>query len=153
MIGVGIIGYGYWGPNLVTEFLRDPGLPVVSVSDLNRGPAGEGADALSDRRHHRRLSRSAAGSPHRRGRDRDAGLDPLRARRCRRCETGKHVLIEKPMTCDVEQAMRLVDEAELRRRILAVDHTFVYTQRGAQDSRPGRRAASSATSTTTTRCA
>ena len=40
---------------------------------------------------------------------------------------GKLVLMEKPMTVDVEQAIRLVDEADRRRRILAVDHTFVYT--------------------------
>jgi predicted dehydrogenase len=41
--------------------------------------------------------------------------------------TGKHLLIEKPMTADVEQAQRLVEEAERRRVVLAVDHTFVYT--------------------------
>src|SRR5688572_15354030 len=40
---------------------------------------------------------------------------------------GKHVLLEKPMTGDVEQAQRLVDEAARRRLMLAVDHTFVYT--------------------------
>jgi len=35
--------------------------------------------------------------------------------------------MEKPMTCDVQEAQRLVDEAERRRLVLAVDHTFVYT--------------------------
>src|SRR5256885_10028528 len=40
---------------------------------------------------------------------------------------GKNVRVEKPMTMDVDQATRLVDEADLRRRILAVDHTFVHT--------------------------
>jgi predicted dehydrogenase len=40
---------------------------------------------------------------------------------------GKHVFIEKPMTADVEQAQRLIDEAETRRLVIGVDHTFVHT--------------------------
>ena len=34
MIGVGVIGYGYWGPNLVRNFSETPGSKVVAVSDL-----------------------------------------------------------------------------------------------------------------------
>ena len=34
MIGVGIVGYGYWGPNLLRNFSEVPGCKVVSVSDL-----------------------------------------------------------------------------------------------------------------------
>jgi predicted dehydrogenase len=33
MIGVGVIGYGYWGPNLVRNFMANPGTRVVSVCD------------------------------------------------------------------------------------------------------------------------
>ena len=40
---------------------------------------------------------------------------------------GKHVLVEKPLTTSTEEGKRLVDEAELRKRVLMVDHTFVYT--------------------------
>jgi predicted dehydrogenase len=40
---------------------------------------------------------------------------------------GKHVLVEKPMTATSEQAIRLIEEAERRRLVLMVDHTFVYT--------------------------
>ena len=40
---------------------------------------------------------------------------------------GKHVLLEKPMTASSEQALRLIEEAEKRRLVLMVDHTFVYT--------------------------
>jgi Predicted dehydrogenases and related proteins len=42
-------------------------------------------------------------------------------------QAGKHVFVEKPMTSTTEQAQRLVDEADRRGLILAVDHTFVYT--------------------------
>jgi hypothetical protein len=34
MIGIGVIGYGYWGPNLVRNFVEVPDAYVVSVSDL-----------------------------------------------------------------------------------------------------------------------
>jgi len=40
---------------------------------------------------------------------------------------GKHVLVEKPLTSTVEQATRLVEEADRRQLVLSVDHTFVYT--------------------------
>jgi predicted dehydrogenase len=49
----------------------------------------------------------------------DLAMQALRA--------GKHVLVEKPIASSSEQAMRLVDEAERRKLILSVDHTFVYT--------------------------
>jgi predicted dehydrogenase len=42
-------------------------------------------------------------------------------------KAGKHVFIEKPMTSTVEEAQILLDEADLRALIVAVDHTFVYT--------------------------
>src|SRR5262245_51010400 len=34
MIGIGVIGYGYWGPNLVRNFAKTPDMKVVAVSDL-----------------------------------------------------------------------------------------------------------------------
>jgi predicted dehydrogenase len=126
VIGVGIIGYGYWGPNLVRNFFETAGCKVVAVSDLRaerlaavraRYPT---IDTLADYRDLLRDSRIDAVaiatpvSTHF-----DLGLKALAA--------GKHVLMEKPMASDTEQALRLVDEADVRRRILAVDHTFVYT--------------------------
>ena len=70
----------------------------------------------------------------------------------RALQAGKHVFVEKPMTATTEQAQRLVDEAERRGLVLAVDHTFVYTGavRKMRELVERRR---SATSTTTTRCA
>ena len=40
---------------------------------------------------------------------------------------GKHVLVEKPLAANSEQALRLVEEAERRGLVLMVDHTFIYT--------------------------
>ena len=126
MIGIGIIGYGYWGPNLVRNFFETPDCTVVSVSDLSRdrlakiGPRYPTVETTTDYRDLLRDPRVDAVvvatpvSTHFK-----LGMEALQA--------GKHVLIEKPMTCDATEAQRLVDEADLRKRILAVDHTFVYT--------------------------
>ena len=35
MVGIGVIGYGYWGPNLVRNFVEVPSTRVVAVSDLH----------------------------------------------------------------------------------------------------------------------
>jgi predicted dehydrogenase len=42
-------------------------------------------------------------------------------------QAGKHVFVEKPMTSTTEQGQRLIEEADRRGLVLAVDHTFVYT--------------------------
>ena len=126
MIGVGIIGYGYWGPNLVRNFFETPDCKVVAVSDLRaerlvhvrkRYPT---VDTLADYREllgDPRIDAVAVATPV--STHFEIGMQALRA--------GKHVLMEKPMTLDVEQAQRLVNEADVRRLTLAVDHTFVYT--------------------------
>ena len=41
MIKVGVIGYGYWGPNLVRNFMEAPGSTVVAVCDLRREAVGQ----------------------------------------------------------------------------------------------------------------
>jgi predicted dehydrogenase len=126
VIGVGIIGYGYWGPNLVRNFFETPGCRVVSVSDLHperlarvraRYPT---IDTTADYRNliqDPRIDAVAIATPV--STHFELGMQVLR--------TGKHLLVEKPMTADVDQALRLVEEADRRNRILAVDHTFVYT--------------------------
>jgi predicted dehydrogenase len=126
VIGVGVIGYGYWGPNLVRNFFETPGCRVVAVSDLDpqrlakarqRYPTIDTtADYRSLLQDHRvdAVAISTPVSTHF-----DLGMQALRM--------GKHVLMEKPMTANLTQALQLVDEADRRGRILAVDHTFVYT--------------------------
>jgi predicted dehydrogenase len=49
----------------------------------------------------------------------DLGLRALRA--------GKHVFMEKPLASNTAQAMELIQEAEKRKKVLFVDHTFIYT--------------------------
>jgi predicted dehydrogenase len=126
MIGVGVIGYGYWGPNLVRNLSEVPGCKVIGVSDLradrlalarSRYPSlkttTECRELFTDRRVDAVVIATPVSAHY------DLALQALRA--------GKHVLVEKPFTTSTEQAMRLVDEAARYGRILGVDHTFVYT--------------------------
>jgi predicted dehydrogenase len=126
LINVAVIGYGYWGPNLVRNFLENPATSVSYVCDLDQSRLGilksknphiktttNYRDVLKDDNVHL-LAISTPVSTHYK-----LARDALRA--------GKHVLIEKPMTSSVSQAERLVELAEKNNLILFVDHTFVYT--------------------------
>lgn len=126
MIAVGVIGYGYWGPNLVRNFADQRECRVVHVADAD-------ADRLA---HAVRRYPGIATS-------RDAGellADPAvdavaiatpvsthYALGMAALRAGKHVLIEKPLAATSEEARRLIDEAGRRGLVLMVDHTFVYT--------------------------
>ena len=126
MIRIGIIGYGYWGPNLVRNFSEVPGVKVAAVVDLDnarldlvrrRYPAIHATSDLQGVLADPSIDAIAVATPvhsHH-----ELGLAALMA--------GKHVWIEKPMTETSVQARRLVDEADRRKRVLHVDHTFVYT--------------------------
>jgi predicted dehydrogenase len=126
MIGVGTIGYGYWGPNLVRNFSDLPESRVVAVSDLRperleqlkrRYPHIE---ATTDHRQlltHPAIDAIAIATPV--STHFDLAMQAIHA--------GKHVLVEKPLTATSEQGERLLEEAERCKRILMVDHTFVYT--------------------------
>jgi predicted dehydrogenase len=126
VIGIGIIGYGYWGPNLVRNFFESSGSRVVAVSDLRadrlakvtpRYPTVETTTDYQDLLRDPRIDAVAIATPV--SSHFEIAMQALRA--------GKHVFVEKPMTADVEQAQRLIEEAEKRRLIIAVDHTFVHT--------------------------
>ncbi len=126
MIGIGVIGYGYWGPNLVRNFTDAPGSRVVTVSDLRPErvrAAQQRYPALNAVRDHREVlddpmvNAVAIATPV--STHYDLTIEALRA--------GKHVLVEKPLAATVEQAQRMIDEAQRLERVLMVDHTFIYT--------------------------
>jgi predicted dehydrogenase len=126
MIGVGVLGYGYWGPNLVRNFSEISDARVVKVCDARserlalvtqRYPSIETTkdyqDLIADPRIDAILIATPVSTHFR------FALEALQA--------GKHVLVEKPITASSDEALRLIDEAERRRCVLMVDHTFVYT--------------------------
>ena len=126
MIKVGVIGYGYWGPNLVRNFMAAPDSVVARVCDLRAEriaplqklyPGIEtGCDSINlinDPQIDAVVIATPVSSHF------ELALAALRA--------GKHVLVEKPLATTADQARRLIDEAATRRLVLLVDHTFVYT--------------------------
>lgn len=126
MIGIGVVGYGYWGPNLVRNFVEVPEATVVSVSDLNakrldlvstRYPSVETTTRFQDLLYDSRVDAVAISTPV--STHFELAMQALRA--------GKHVLVEKPLATTSEQAIRLIEEAARRNLVLMVDHTFVYT--------------------------
>lgn len=126
MIKVGIIGYGYWGPNLVRNFAELRGGEVVAVADLDsaklaslqrRFPALRVTTDFHELLGDPSIDAIAVATPV--GTHFPIGMAALKA--------GKHLWLEKPMTETSLQARQLVDEAERRGRVLFVDHTFIYT--------------------------
>src|SRR6266850_1503102 len=126
VIRLGVVGYGYWGPNVVRNFAEVPGCQLFGVSDMraerlamvrSRYPAvktyADPNELIADRRIDAVVIVTPVSTHY------DLAMQALRA--------GKHVLVEKPLAASSEQAIRLVDEAERRKLILSVDHTFVYT--------------------------
>lgn len=126
MINIGIVGYGYWGPNLVRNFADTPGAKLAAVSDLDsaklalvqrRFPSVTTTTDYRDLLKDPAIDAIAVATPV--NTHYDIALAALQA--------GKHVWLEKPMTETAEQARRLVDEAQRRNLTLIVDHTFIYT--------------------------
>lgn len=126
MIGVGVIGYGYWGPNLVRNLSEIPGAELRWVCDLqterlarlrSRYPAvqiTEDVEAVLRDPEVHAVAIATPVSTHF-----NLAMRALRA--------GKSVFVEKPITATAEQAQRLIEEADRRGLILAVDHTFIHT--------------------------
>jgi predicted dehydrogenase len=126
MIRIGVIGYGYWGPNLVRNFAEVPDAQVVAVSDLSpkrlsqvsaRYPSVKTTTDCRDLFDDPTIDAVVVATPV--STHYDLALTALRA--------DKHVLVEKPIAPTAEQASRLIETAAERDRILMVDHTFVYS--------------------------
>ena len=127
MLRVGVVGCGYWGPNLVRNFQVLEGCEVRAICDLDPArveavrrlyPTIRAAHDFED------LLGDPADRRRRRSARRFARTIPLASAAL---EAGKHVLVEKPLTDSSTTARALVELAEQRGRILQVDHTFVYT--------------------------
>jgi predicted dehydrogenase len=125
-LGLGVIGCGYWGPNLVRNFGESRRARVTAIADLRperlaamRGRAPEARTTTS----HRELIEDPAV-------DAVAITTPVSthfdlARQA--LEAGKHVLVAKPLTSTSAESEQLIALAAERNLVLMVDHTFVYT--------------------------
>jgi predicted dehydrogenase len=125
MLSVGVVGYGYWGPNLVRNFSETPGARVGAVCDTRpqvleqvrqRFPlvktTTDYAEMLADPQLDAIVIATPVSTHH------ALAMDALRA--------GKHVLVSKPLARSSTEAREIVEEAERRGLVLLVDHTFAY---------------------------
>ncbi|MEN6357171.1 MAG: Gfo/Idh/MocA family oxidoreductase [Armatimonadota bacterium] len=125
-IKVGVVGAGYWGPNIIRNFNQIPTCEMAiccdkdekrlahmsrlypnvktttSFDDLINDPTIDAVAVCTHVSAHYPLAKKAL-------------------------EAGKHVLVEKPLTAKVSEAQELVDLAKKNGRVLMVDHTFEYT--------------------------
>jgi predicted dehydrogenase len=126
MIRVGVIGYGYWGPNIVRNLHALDSAQVVAVCDSNadvlkrvkraypsvqvttdaaeilRSPSIDAVAVITPVWSHFELAKTAL-------------------------ENGKHVFVEKPFTANSSQAEELIDLANRKDLRIMVDHTFLFT--------------------------
>jgi predicted dehydrogenase len=126
MIKVGVIGYGYWGPNVARNFYASSGVKLTAISDLDakrRSLAETHFPGIRTTADPKDLVRAA---------DIDvvAIVTPVfthfeLAREA--LSNGKHIFVEKPFTATSDQARELVDLAAKSGRKIMVDHTFLFT--------------------------
>jgi predicted dehydrogenase len=126
MVNIGVIGYGYWGPNIVRNFAGLTDCKLVAVCDKSPTALQQVSAAYADIEctyDARDIVRSPAI-------DAVAVVTPVSthyelARQC--LDNGKHVFVEKPFTATVAQAEALIEQADRKRLTLMVDHTFLFT--------------------------
>src|ERR1041384_5713615 len=125
-ICVGVIGYGYWGPNLARNFAESEIFHLASICD--RRP--DRLRAAAKRYPGGAVTVDPDASLRARDVDAVAIATPVSSHfelALRALRSGKHVLVEKPLALTSEEGNRLVEEADRQGRILMVDHTFVYS--------------------------
>jgi predicted dehydrogenase len=125
-IGTLVVGYGYWGPNVVRNVVERPEFRLMGLCELDDGRVED------FRRRHPGVWVE---------RDLDAALADPRIEAVaiatpphthyslvrRALEAGKHVLVEKPLARTVEEAAKLTVLAEELNRVLMPGHTFLYS--------------------------
>jgi len=126
-IRIGIIGLGYWGPNLLRNFLTIPNAEIIYGCDINmdsfknlaklyptikfitnykeiiNDPVIDLVAIATPLSSHYKLAKEAL-------------------------DAKKHVLLEKPMTSTSKEARELINLAKRKKRILMVGYTFIYSE-------------------------
>jgi len=126
LVHVGVIGCGYWGPNLIRNFSKLGHCQLVAVADVDERKLD------SIKRLYPFLRTWTDANQLLAEKDLDAVViatpvsthHELAKAALRR---GKHALLEKPMTATVAEAEELISLAESNGKVLMVDHTFIYS--------------------------
>jgi len=125
VINIGLFGYGYWGPNLVRNFIN-VGANVKYIADISSHrlsiakslyPAITTTLNSDDIFNDNSIDAVVIALP--------VSLHYEIAKKA--LNAGKHVLVEKPMTDSVDTSEELIELAQRKKKILMCDHTFLYT--------------------------
>jgi len=126
MLKVGVIGCGYWGPNLIRNFYKQPDVELAVVADVDASRLGFVHDnyptvaTVTD-------GMEIIGDP---AIDAVVIATPVAAHfslALKALQAGKHVFVEKPLATSVVECDRLIEEAAARGLVLYTDHVFVHT--------------------------
>jgi predicted dehydrogenase len=126
MVKVGIIGFGYWGPNLARNFNMDPNAKLLKIADTSAGRC-----KLAQKNY---PQIEVTTNPEELIKAPDIDLvviaTPVSTHfelAIKALENGKHVWIEKPITSSSKEALILADKAQQKNLIVTVDHTYLFS--------------------------
>ena len=121
---IGVIGAGYWGPNLIRNFYEIPEADVKIVCDLRQ----ERLDHI-----HSRYPEIYTSRDHQEILDSDVEAVVIATpvsthhRLTMQClHAGKHVMVEKPLACNSNDALEMILTAREMQKVLMTGHTFIY---------------------------
>lgn len=126
MIRIGVVGYGYWGPNIVRNFNSASGSKVVAICDkdpqmlihiANEYPSISAVSSYEDIVTSPNIDAVAIVT--------SVSSHYELARKA--LEHGKHIFVEKPFTASIAEAVSLIELAEQKHLKIMVDHTFLFT--------------------------
>lgn len=126
MLNIGIIGYGYWGPNVARNFKKCSDANLVSISDLNQTRlklAKNNYPNIKIYSDPRELIQSDDTQA-------IAIVTPVYTHfelAKAALEKGKHIFVEKPFASSAREAEELINIAKKNGLIIMVDHTFLFT--------------------------
>jgi predicted dehydrogenase len=125
-IGIGVVGYGYWGPNLARNFASQADAKVVGIADLRAE-----ARAWAKQSHpHIAVVEDAEALFTQSDLDAVVIATPVSTHyslAVQALNRGLHVLIEKPLCENAAHGEDLIARAKRAGRVLMVDHTFLFT--------------------------
>jgi predicted dehydrogenase len=125
-VNFGVIGYGYWGPNVVRNLTSLDGSQVLAIAEMSSTARKRAQKA------HPGITVTADASEVMASTDIDAiaVITPVWTHyelAKTALENGKHVFVEKPFTSNTEQGEKLIELARRKNLKIMVDHTFLFT--------------------------
>jgi len=126
MLGIGLVGFGYWGPNLARNFASQSDCRLVAICEIKEDRAELAARTYpssivtpnyNDLLESEEIDAIVIATP----------VDSHFQLAKNALVANKDVLVEKPIARTLAEARELVELAEMNQRILAVDHTFLFT--------------------------